>query len=440
MMINRKPGSILTALGAVAFLGACDLLEVDNPNALVQEDIEKVPAAAAAVNGSQALVARGVASIYAAFSTVGDEITWIGSRDAWNELDQGTPNNPGNEFADGSFPSIAQARWMSEFAVGLLEGHVAEGVDLSDDLARANLYAGVVYASIAQMFDDFAFSDRTEPGPLIGEAQMHTVFDQAIAYYGAAMAGGGETAMRAQAARAQAYHQKALWGLLNPPGSKPGNPLINDSNANSDAMAVLGSVAGEDWAYRFAYSGATVNNNLAFQVNERGELQIGPEYATKNPDDTSELTSHDLMDPIEGTLDTRYKTRVDEFLGAGQYSPVTVVSERGLRLIVAEAALATGDMDGFTNHINMIREGLDGLTAYSGQIPAIEMLQHERRVNLFLQYKRLQDMYRFGVHSMNWLPSSPAATTPGLMLPITRIEILANCHHPDNANHPCSDG
>ena len=440
MMINRKPGSILTALGAVAFLGACDLLEVDNPNALVQEDIERVQAAAAAVNGSQALVARGVASIYAAYSTVGDEITWIGSRDAWNELDQGTPNNPGNEFADGSFPSIAQARWMSQFAVGLLEGHVAEGVDLSDDLARANLYAGVAYASIAQMFDDFAFSDRTEPGPLIGEANMHTVFDQAIAYYSAAMAGGGETAVRAQAARAQAYHQKAIWGLLNPPGSTPGNPLINDSNANSDAMAVLGSIAGTDWAYRFSYSGATVNNNLAFQVNERGELQIGPEYATKDPDVTRNLTSHDLMDPVEGALDTRYKTRVDEFLGSGQYSPVTVVGERGLRLIVAEAALAAGDMDGFTNHINMIRVGLDGLMPYSGQIPAIEMLQHERRANLFLQYKRLQDMYRFGAQSMNWLSGSPSATTPGLMLPITRIEILANCHHPDNANHPCSDG
>lgn len=440
MMINRKPGSFLAALGAVAFLGACDLLEVDNPNALVQADIEKVEAAAAAVNGSQALVARGIAGIYAAFSTVGDEITWIGSRDAWNELDQGTPNNPGNEFADGSFPGIAQARWMSQFAVGLLEGHVAENAGnagLQADLARANLYAGAAYSAIAQMFDDFAFSDRTEPGPLIGEANMHTVFDQAIAYFSAAMAGGGETAMRAQAARAQAYHQKAIWGLLNPPGSTPGNPLINDSNANSDAMAVLGSIAGTDWAYRFSYSGATVNNNLSWQVNERGELQIGPEYATKDPADPPTLTSHNLMDPIEGAVDTRYMTRVDEFLGNGGYSPLTVVGERGLRLIVAEAALAAGDMDGFTNHINMIREGLDGLMAYSGQIPARDMLEHERRVNLFMQFKRLQDHYRFGVKSMNWLPGSPAATTPGLMLPITRIEILANCHHPDNANHPC---
>lgn len=440
-MTKKISRSILTVCG-LAVLGACDLLEVDNPNALVQADIEKVAAASAAVNGAQALTASGIGGIYAPFSTVGDEITWIGSRDAWNELDQGTPDNPGNEFADGAFPGIAQARWMTNFAVGLLEGHVAENAGdaaLQGHLARANLYAGVAYSAIAQMFDDFAFSDRTEPGPLIGEANMHTVFDQAIAYFSAAMQGGGETAMRAQAARAQAYHQKAIWGLLNPPGSAPANPLINDSNANSDASAVLGSVAGTDWAYRFGYSNATVSNNLAFQVNQRGELQIGPEYATQSESDPTDLVGHNLMDPIEGALDTRYEARVMEFLGGEEYAALTVVGERGLRLILAESALAGGDMAAFTNHINMIREGLDGLTAYSGQIPAVDMLEHERRVNLFLQYKRLQDHYRFGSSSMNWLAGSTAATRPGTMLPITRIEILANCHHPDNALHPCSN-
>lgn len=440
-MTKKIPRSILTVCG-IALLGACDILEVDNPNALVQEDIEKVAAASAAVNGAQALTASGIGGIYAPFSTVGDEITWIGSRDAWNELDQGTPDNPGNEFADGAFPGIAQARWMTNFAVELLEGHVAENAGdaaLQGHLARANLYAGVAYSAIAQMFDDFAFSDRTEPGPLIGPANMAQVFDQAIAFFSAAMAGGGETAMRAQAARAQAHHQKAIWGLLNPPGSTPGNPLINDSNANSDAAAVLGSVAGTDWDYRFGYSGATVSNNLAFQVNQRGELQIGPEYATQSESDPTDLVGHNLMDPIEGALDTRYEARVNEFLAGEEFAPLTVVSERGLRLILAEAALAGGDMAGFTEHINMIREGLDGLTAYSGQISGSDMLQHERRVNLFLQYKRLQDHYRFGTTSMNWLAGSKAASTPGTMLPITRIEILANCHHPDNALHPCSN-
>ena len=433
--MKRISQSVLSAAGFALFLSGCGLLDVDNPNALVEEDIRKAQAADAAVNGAQALVASGIARIYAPYSAIGDEIDWIGSRDAWNELNQGTPDNPGNEFADGAFPGIAQARWMSKFAVDLIAEH--ESSPKMDSLmAEANLYAGVAYSAIGQMFDDFAFSNRTDPGPLIGPDNMSSVFDQAISFFTAAMsAADAETAMRAQAARAQAYHQKAIWNLLNPAGSVPGNPLINDSNANSDAMAVLGMVEGTDWAYRFQYSGSTVGNSLAWQVTERAELQIGPDYASK--DDEGALTGHILMDPIEGALDTRYMARVTEFIDADGYAPLTVVGERGLRLIVAEAALASGDMGGFTNHINMIREGLDGLTAYSGQIPASEMLQHERRVNLFLQYKRLQDHYRFGVPSSNWLGGSRALTTPGTMLPITRVEILANCHHPQNALHPC---
>lgn len=432
--MKRYSMSVLPAAGVALLLSGCGLLDVDNPNALVEEDIRTTQAADAAVNGSQALVASGIARIYAPYSAIGDEIDWIGSRDAWNELNQGTPDNPGNEFADGAFPGIAQARWMSKFAVDLIAEHESTP-EMQARGARAALYAGVAYSAIAQMFDDFAFSNRTEPGPLIGPDNMSSVFDQAIDYFTAAMSGGGETAMRAQAARAQAYHQKAIWNLLNPAGSAPGNPLINDSNANSDAMAVLGMIEGTDWAYRFQYSGSTVGNSLSWQVTERNELQIGPEYASK--DDEGDLIEHILMDPIEGALDTRYIARVTEFIDADGYAPVTVVGERGMRLIVAEAALASGDMGGFTNHINMIREGLDGLTPYSGQIPASDMLQHERRVNLFLQYKRLQDHYRFGVPSSNWLGGSKALTTPGTMLPITRVEILANCHHPQNALHPC---
>lgn len=436
--MNRNRKSILGALVGAMLPAGCGLLDVDNPNALVQADFEKVTAAAAAVNGSQATVARGVGSIYASFSTVGDEITWIGSRDAWNELDQGTPNNTGNEFVDGSFPSIAQARWMSNSVVTLIEGHIAEqptNAELTADLARANLYAGVAYSTIAQIFDDFAFSDRTEPGPLIGPDGMGAVFGQAISYFTAAMAEPGETATQARAARAQAHHQRAIWDMLNPAGSAPSNPLVNDASANSDAEAVLAAVGGTDWEYRFSYSSSTVSNNLAFQVNERGELQIGPDYATQDTD--KKITGHILMDPIEGALDVRYKARVDGFLAASSYSPLTIVSERGLRLILAEAALAGGNEDGFAEQINIIR-AMDELTPYSDQVSAMEMLKHERRVNLFLQFKRLQDHYRFGEASSNWLAGSPAASTPGTMLPITRIEILANCHHPENPNHPCS--
>ena len=57
---------------------------------------------------------------------------------------------------------------------------------------------------------------------------------------------------------------------------------------------------------------------------------------------------------------------------------------------------------------------MDGLTEYSGQIDAEEMLLHTRRVNLFLQGRRLSDHYRFKSPSEYWIPTSVAIMAPGL--------------------------
>ena len=69
---------------------------------------------------------------------------------------------------------------------------------------------------------------------------------------------------------------------------------------------------------------------------------------------------------------------------------------------------------------------MDGLTAYSGQIDAQAMLLHTRRVNLFLQGRRLSDHYRFASPSEYWISTSVATTAPGEFFPITISEIQAN--------------
>ena len=56
----------------------------------------------------------------------------------------------------------------------------------------------------------------------------------------------------------------------------------------------------------------------------------------------------------------------------------------------------------------------------------VAMLQHERRVNLFIQGRRLWDHYRFGVPSDQWAVGSEALTKPGTLLPITITELQSN--------------
>ena len=45
---------------------------------------------------------------------------------------------------------------------------------------------------------------------------------------------------------------------------------------------------------------------------------------------------------------------------------------------------------------------------------------------MFLQGRRLADMYRFGITDTKWVPTSEAVTQPGRFLPLTARECLAN--------------
>src|SRR5439155_5955177 len=118
------------------------------------------------------------------------------------------------------------------------------------------------------------------------------------------------------------------------------------------------------------------------------------------------------------------------------YGPLTVVSARELYLILAEAGLAAGDTlstaGQFAVNINAVR-ALNGLPAYDPANAAhprpLDMLKYERKVNLFLQGRRLHDLYRFGERADLWQATTPVSETvsaPGTFFPITQIELLAN--------------
>jgi hypothetical protein len=144
-----------------------------------------------------------------------------------------------------------------------------------------------------------------------------------------------------------------------------------------------------------------------------------------------------LQDPIDNVADPRIVTFLEEWKGgtdigvAGPiYSPLTLTSAKHMHLILAESALAAGNMGDFNTHINAVR-AVDGLSPYTGQIPALDMLKHERRTALFVTGVRLFDMYRFGIVDPLWLSGSDSSQRPGTLLPITCIEANANPEIPD---------
>lgn len=423
-----RKGIVLTILLVLGFSWAgCDLLDVENPNNLIEDDLSNPAAASAMANGLEASITRAQGQILKIYSTASDELTWVGSRDAFQQLDFGNTTNPFNEFTDGAFPFVGEARWLADNFVNRLETFQADG-SLGDtrDLVRAYLYKAIIYTTIADMFDDFAFSDRTEAAPPVGVDAMSSLYDTAIDDINKALAlnPSSDLELPLMAMRARVKHAKVVWAKVNPAGSvNTSDPLVNDAGAVADAVAALALSSDSDWTFDLvADGGAGLANDMAAWVNDRLEMVFSDVYVQRN-EAGNKVEAVNFPDMIDGVVHPFLDEFINAWVGDTIYPDMTIVSAREMHLIIAEAALASGG--DFTGEINQLR-ALDGLSEYSGQVDAQELLLESRQVNLFIQGRRLADMYRFGVDSPSWTSVSDAMQTPGSFLPITAIEIRAN--------------
>ncbi|MFQ5811119.1 MAG: hypothetical protein ACE5JM_15985, partial [Armatimonadota bacterium] len=357
-------------------------------------------------------------------------------------------DNPLNEFSDQAFKEFAPSRWMGDEAIKILEQHQTDGV-LEDptDLARAYLYAAVVYTVAADFFDDFALSDMKLAAPPIGEANMGTLYTTAIGYLDKAMAivggSGSDLERNVLAMRARVKHARGVWNLIGVRPISSGTGIISAGDAAAaaaDAQAAL-AIDNSDWSYDLVYEAVGAFGDAQYAIATRLELRFGDDYIVSTQDDKKrDVTAPDrgivLQDLIDNFGDPRLDEMMTAFEAEDELADLRLLSARGMYLILAEDALARGSTADFVTNINIVRGfSPTALTPYADGMPGItarDMLIHERRVNLYLQGRRLNDMYRFGIQSASWQGASPAASAPGTFFPITKAEIDANCHiNPD---------
>ena len=397
----------------------CDL-DVDNPNSLLEGDLQDPSAAAALANGAWNASLRGVTYMLMPHAVATDESVWIGSRDAWYQIDKGGMTNVYNEFVDQAWPYISEARWMSDKAVSILEGL---GADLpnSQDLVLAYLSGAMVRVYIADMFEDFVYSDKTEAGVPVGAANMSQLYDEALALLGKASSiATGDNAVKVLSLVARTRHAKAVWGKVNPVNTA--SPYVSAGASEAAAAAAMMSA---DWKWRMNFSSSTVSNYMAGQINDRQEMDLFQNalVETATPGAGGDPQPND---PVTGLPDSRMTAIATEFRAGGggtSWTPVTITSLREMHLIIAESKKAGGDDAGCLAELNALRT-FDSLDPYPSGTDAGTALQHERRANLFLQSRRLSDMYRFNLTSTVWdaVEKSPA----GSFFPITISEIRSN--------------
>ena len=401
--------------------GACSV-DVSNPNNVEESSLGNPQSAAPQATGVQASLVRMLSGVTVPYAVATDELDWIGSRDAWFDIETGGLANFLNEFIDGAFPNVGEARYLGDTTIARLEAFNAAGL-LPNKLllARTYLHTAITYTTIADMYDDFAFSSKRTPAAPIGRANMGTLYDKAITYLDKAEPfanAGSDNALKYNvvAYRARVKHAKAVWTRITPKGQTPANPLVNDAGANADAAKAI-AMGGADQKFTLVSNlEATAGINIWFEVNGRNEHRVGAAYTN-------------LADPLSGARDVTTQALLAQFKAFGGRSGVfTMTSTRELRLILAEAALAAGNATEFRSQINTVR-ALDAKPAFTGQVGDRAMLQHERQAQLWLMNRRLSDMYRFGLRDSKWATNpnfESAFSVPGLLFPIPNVERLGN--------------
>ena len=434
---------ILTVALVLGGLTGCDVLstDVENPNVVVQEDVEKPAAASALVGGVLRQTTEAMGQLAAAHGTVSDELTWRGSFDVVGAFDRGELQHNDNLYSTDGYDALAVGRWLGDESVRILEGHRANG-DLNDLslLAQAYWLAGFNRVLAAENFEGFAISNRQVSGPI---ADRGDLFDTGIASLAqaadlAAQAGNTDLETAAMAYEARAHWSRALWTKLAPK-AVPADPLLDVAAANTLAEQVLARV-GADWEHVFSYSSSTLQSRIGFEVNSRREVTIEDHIIEQDaslrqscwPGNADCPTDGiRLMDPIDDIQDPALRREAWGFMSSFIYPDNVGVSARELHLMLAEAALANGDTPGYTAHINAVRGLETSLTPYDPVVHAAidqeELLVHTRRVNLFLQLqRRLLDMYRFDIQGPVWLAGQLALTQPGTVFPIGDLECASN--------------
>jgi hypothetical protein len=430
--ILRTIAAAATLVGAAGLAACHSVLDVDNPNNVNAEALGNAASAPNQVNGELASLTRGAVELVGHVDAASDELTWTGSLDGMDRINRGFVRDPYNEFLNDATTGMSTARFMANRTVAQLEQFKTANTlaDVSQ-LALANLYEAVAYDYIANHFDDFVVASTQGTGaPSVGAAKMVTLYDtvETAATRALAIATTPNT-LRGQilAMRARAKFDRAVWRLLNPSGKTPANPLVFDQGAVDDATAAI-PLLGSDGRL-----GLTVTTGMSFGncflpscTNSRREIAFDPKLGSFNY--TTKVLTVSLKDPISGQPDPALGALMNEFVTGNLLTTLVVTSTRDMRLILAEAALAKNDLTTFATQINAIRSlnSLPAWTGAAGQPTALDMLIYERRVNLYLQGRRLNDMYRFGITKAAWSNGADALACPGSEFPITDNERQAN--------------
>lgn len=379
-----RTGLLGLAVAAIAGCGALDeLLSVDAPSRVSAADLEN-PATAGLLVASVANEFRCTLTYYAAASALtGNEWRDASNNSVLNIWDQRVHDTSGygSQYASADCGSgqpalyrpMSRTRWLADYTLGLLSEWTTEEVpDKAAYEAEVALYAGYSYILFGESMCSVAFDEGPEQMPA-------DAFNLAIARFDQAMAAGasGDILHAAQVGKARAQ--------------------IN-LNQKSAAMSTASSVP-DGFAFELHYSNAeAVTRNKLWEFNiDHQNVTVAEPYR--------DVRFAGIRDPRVAVNDanaTNSQTGIAIFVSEkypDPSSPIEMAGYAEAQLIVAEAHIEAGNLDGAVSIFNGLHIAA-GLPAYEGDMTATALMTqliYERAAENYLEGQHLQDLKRLNI-------------------------------------------
>jgi len=372
---------------AMSVLSACDaldeLLSVDAPSRVIASDLEN-PATAGLLVASVANEFRCTLTYYAAASALtGNEWRDASNNSVLNIWDQRVHDTSGygSQYASADCGSgqpalyrpMSRTRWLADYTLGLLSEWTTEEVpNKAAYEAEVALYAGYSYILFGESMCTVAFDEGPEQMPA-------DAFNLAIARFDQAMAAGasGDILHAAQVGKARAQ--------------------IN-LNQKSAAMSTASSVP-DGFTFELHYSNAeAVTRNKLWEFNiDHQNVTVAEPYR--------DVRYADIPDPrvaVRSAGATNSQTGIPIYVSEkypDASSPIEMAGYAEAQLIVAEAQIEAGNLDGAVAIFDMLHRFAE-LPAYEGDMTATALtaqLIYERAAENYLEGQHLQDLKRLNI-------------------------------------------
>lgn len=392
-------------LGAFFPLMACSdvlTLDVEAPGRIADDDLNNAEAAAGLVAGMSYDLSEALDSELQEVVLAGGEL-WHGGSYDFGTIPRGILADE-DEFWDGAYGSMQQARWVAEDGLRRLAA-VLENYERNPLVARGYLLAG--FAN--RMLGEIQCTSTIDGGP---EVPNTVHFERADSLFARAIEIGTAANQTAVVNAAHGGRASVLaW-------------LDDWTGAVAEASLVP---AGFEYSAVFSTATGAVSNDLVFETTSRKEFTV---FST-----AWEGVTDDPRMPWEIKLDNSGQVERGQDGETPFYQQQKLLTQdddirltHGSEMLVlrAEAALRNGDISGMKQLLDQARAvyGMAPVALPASTAEAWETLRFERAATTWLEGRRLWDLRRWQAQGGD--AADPFAQGRDLCFPISREEKRVN--------------